>query len=335
MIPDFVVRFDPATETKQELTDRIFYSLFLRRVKYRKPCVIFIGAESGEGKSYTALKVQERLMSMQGLDLKQHMNSINVYCPIEYGKKLNALLFEKELKKVNLLCIHESRDVINAKDWNDFLPRAVADINAQSRTIKRMVTIIISQFIRDITTDVRYTLNYYCKVYRPLGKHPRLFIYKMWKDDRDLEKPKLKKRRIKGYIVLPSGKYRIFIPDHFEMMYPEKEVIEEFERQEYESKGRIIKNKMAKLIKKMELEIGDDNIKIGAMVDFYTKNQENLKLIGRQGKRGFKLNPEFTKMHELGDDEAKEFKLKIIARLKTMGLAEAEEKPDGGIEDET
>lgn len=328
MIPDFIVRFDPDTETKQQLTDKIFYNLFIRRVKFRKPCVIFIGAESGEGKSYTALKIEERLLYMQGLDIKQHMNAVNVYCPIEYGKKLNALLFDKELKKVNLFCIHESRDVINAKDWNDFLPRAIADVNAQSRTIKRMITIIISQFIRDITTDVRYTLNYYCKVYRPLGKHPRLFIYKMWKDDRDLEKPKLKKRRIRGVLVYPSGKRRVFIPEFFEMLYPEKEVIEEFEKQEYESKGRIIKNKMNKLIKKMELEVGDENPKVEAMVDFYTQNQENLKLIGRQGKRGFKLNPEFTKMHDLGDDETKEFKRKIVEKLKKMGIAETEEIPE-------
>lgn len=324
MKADFVIPFDPDKDTQQDVTDRILYNLFIKRVKGKKPVVTFLGADSGEGKSWTYLKLAEILLRLQGIDIKDVLHDINVYIPLEYPKKLDRLLFDKELKHVNIIGIHEARDAINAKDYQSFLARSIADINAQSRTVKRLMIFVISQFIRDITTDVRYTITYYCKIYRPIGKKARLMIYKLWKDDRDLEKPRLKKYKISGFLVYPNGKYRRFTPTYFEIERPSKEVRDAFEQKDYEAKATIIKRKINKLIKGLEKKADLQSDKVKIMVNWYLKHQDSLSLIGRRGKRGFKLKPDFKKMHDLDAQEIEDFKNELNKGLEERGLVENE-----------
>jgi len=325
MRADFVIPYDPDKDTQQVLTDRILYNLFIKRIKGRKPTITFLGADSGEGKSYTYLKLAEILLRLQGQDIRPVLHDINIYTPLEYPQKLERLLFDKELKAINVIGIHEARDAINAKDYQSFLARSIADINAQSRTVKRLMIFVISQFIRDITTDVRYTITYYCKIYRPLGKKARLMIYKMWKDDRDLEKPRLKKYKISGFLVYPNGRYRRFTPDYLEIQKPDKDIRDAFEQKDYEAKATIIKRKINKLIKDMEKKANlDDSGKISTMVEWYASHQESLSFIGRRGKKGFKLKPGFTKMHDLNQQEVKDFKVGLEKALKDKGLIESE-----------
>lgn len=325
MKADFVIPFDPDKDTSEDLTDRILYTLFIKRIKGKKPTITFLGADSGEGKSYTYLKLAERLLHLQGVDIRNCLDDVNVYTPVEYPKKIEKLLFDKELKKVNLIGIHEARDVVNAKDYSSFLARSIADINAQSRTVKRLMIFIVSQFIRDITTDIRFTITYYCKIYRPIGKRARLMIYKLWKDDRDLEKPRLKKYKISGFLVYPDGKYRRFTPDYLEIKMPDKEIRDAFEKSDYAAKATIIKRKIDKLVQELSKDIGVENSKVAAMVSFYAKNQDSLSLIGKRYKRGFKLNPNFRDMHDLSKQEVKDFKEGLDVELKRVGLIQEDD----------
>ena len=196
-------------------------------------------------------------MEIQGLDIMDYVDVMNVYTPLEYSTKLNKILFYKAYKKANIFCIHEARTVVKAKLWHGFLAQAISDINAMSRSIKRICTIIISQFIRDITADTRYTLNLYCKISRPLGKPARLYINVMWKDDRDLEKPKLRKRKLSGYLIYPNGKYQRFIPKYFEMKKPSKAIIELFEKADKEGKTKIIRRKQDEVLKELKNDLGN------------------------------------------------------------------------------
>lgn len=317
---DFVVKFDPSKDSSMDLTKRILYSIFIKRIKNKKPVRIFIGGGSGEGKSFASLRLQELLMEIQGIDLKKYVNDINVYVPLEYPEKLDKLLNESRLKKINIVCIHEARDVIKAKLWYSFVNTAVSDINAMSRSVKRLITIIISQFIRDISSDMRYTLDFYVKASRPSGKKTRLYISVMWKDDRDLEKPKLRKRKLSGYIVNPDGKYKRFIPTYLVMNKPDKEIVAEFEKQDYESKKKILNKKINELMNEMRKETGIGSNKVESMVDYYSENTKNLSKIGRRNKNGWSLKPEFRKMHDLSKDEAKDFATKLNEKLKEKGI---------------
>lgn len=323
---DFKVKYDPDKDTKEDLTKKILYAIFVRRLKAKKPVVIFISGDSGEGKSTAALRLQEVLLEVQGLSLKNYINDVNVYTPLEYPKKLDKLLFDKDLKRVNVICMHEAREIVKSTHWQSFLAQSISDVNALSRAIKRLAIIVISQFIRDITTNIRYTLNYYCKVERPIKKKARLYINVMWKDDNDLEKPRLRKRRLSGYLIYPNGRLRKIVPSYLEVSMPDPEVVEEFEKRDYEAKADIIKSKINKLIKEMEADLQVENNKINSMVEWYANNNDALNMIGKRLKNKWKLKPEVSKMHDLNPSELREFESKLNARFKNLQI-----KYDGDI----
>lgn len=330
---DFVVKYDPQKDTKQDLTDRILYSLFIRRMKANKPVKIFIGGDSGSGKSFAGIKLQEVLCRLQGLDIKDYVDAMNVFIPIEYPRKVDNLLFNKDYKPVNIICIHEARDVIRAKLWQSFVSQSIADINQLSRSIKRLCIIIISQFIRDITKEVRYTLNYYCTVSRGNTGKSKLRINVIWHDDRDLEKPLIKKRRVKGYLVYPDGKYKLFTPQYIELDKPDKEIVDQFEKLDRDAKADILKAKINKLIEEMKKDIGEVEgaDKVNSMVDWYSSHLEQIEVIGKHTRKGkLKVSEEFIKMHDLTKEQKKKFEEDFNARLIKMGVYdEAGLQPDG------
>lgn len=317
---DFVVKYDPSVDKPEELTKRIIYSILIKRLKAKKPAVVFIGGDSGEGKSYSAIRLIEIMLEIQGLDPLKYFNAINVYTPLQYPKKLDKLLFDEELKKVNILCMHEAREVVKAKMWQSFLTQAVSDVNAMSRSIKRLCFIIISQFIRDITNDIRYTLNFYMIVRRPKGKKARLYINVMWKDDRDLEKPKLRKRKLSGYIVSPDGKYRRFVPQYLELSKPRKELIDIFEAEDYKAKAGIIRKKLDTLLQSMKDELGVASEKVDNMVEWYSKDLDNLHVIGKRWRGKWKVKPEVVKIHKLTTEETVKFEQQLNDKLVAKGL---------------
>jgi len=324
MVTDFIVKYDPEKDSIMDLTMRIMYSIFYRRLQYNKPVIIFVSGDSGEGKSYAALKIQEVLLKLRGFNLSEYLDDINVYTPLQYPEKLKALLQDKRLKKINIICMHEAREIIKAKMWHSFLTQSVADINAQVRSVKRMALIIVSQFIRDIATDIRYTLNYYCKVERPMGGNhrARLYIHKMWKDDRDLEKPKLRKRKIRGWIVFPGNKWRRYAPKYLELTRPPRDICKRFDRNDMLSKKDIINAKIDKLIREMQIETEIGNPKIKAMVDHYAENPENLPRIGKRWRKQWRLNQDVEKLHDLTPSERKYFQKELNVKLSEMGVIE-------------
>lgn len=313
---DFVVKYNPETDTPEDVTERILYTLIVKRIKNNKPVILFISGDSGEGKSTAAIRLQEILCKMQGIDIKEHFLAMNIFSPMEYPHKVGNILEKKELKKVNIVCMHEAREIVKAKQWNSFLTQSVADINAMSRSIKRIATIIISQFIRDITTDVRYTLTYYAEISRPLGKKSRMRLYVMWKDARDLEKPKLKKRKVAGYLVMPNGRYKRFIPQYFEINKPDKELLRIFDEADKESKLSIIRSKLNRLIDEMRIESGEGYKKIDAMVSFYTEDVERLGLIGKRLRGKWRVKKEVQEMHGISLEEVKIFESKLNKALE-------------------
>jgi hypothetical protein len=327
--PDFVVKFDPSIDTKESIATKIIYRLFQYPLKKHKPVVAFISGDSGEGKSWGILKVQETIMKANGLDLKDYLNDINIYTPLQYPEKMKALLFNKKLthannyKKVNMITTHEAREVVKAKQWQSFLTQAISDINAQSRRIKPLAIFIVSQFIRDITTDVRYTLNYYIKSYRLLGSDfsdkVRFQIFKLYKDDYDLEKPRLRKYPIWGYLVMPNMKRVKYTPRYLFLTAPSPEITEEFDKQDYESKHYILERKINKLIYEMKLDLENSEQRVKAMVDYYIKNPELLIVIGKRNRKNvFVIKKELKEMHGLNESEFVEFQNNLNESLKNI-----------------
>lgn len=319
---DFVVYHDETEESPRDLALKIFYSVFIVRIQENMPCTIFINGNSGTGKSISGgLKMQQILMMLQGItDIKPYLDVMNVYTPFEYPQKIQKLLFDKDFKDINIICIHESRELVNAKKWQDFLTQSVASVNAMSRSVKRMITIFISQFIRDVSNDIRNTLDFYITMTRPRGMKSRMTIYKFWKDDRDPDRPRLCKRRLFGYIVNPKTGVRTpFCPTHFEIDMPEREIVETFELQDRLAKTEIIKKKTDKLINEMKRDIGIDVDRIDELVKYYSADPMRLAIIGRNTPGGFKVRPDTQKLHDMSNAHFKKFEVNLLKSLEKKG----------------
>jgi len=183
---DFRITVDD--ENDPELGKKIVEHLTYRKLQAKKPVVWFIGGSSGEGKSYTAIKIMDIVNNLFGIDTVEYLNEQLIYVPIEYATKMNNILFSKDMKKVRAIMIDEGRELLPAKLWYNFVNQAIADINAMSRGVKSLLLIIISQYFKDIDTSVRRTITYYSKCYRPLsGSKVSFTPYTIWEDDRDID----------------------------------------------------------------------------------------------------------------------------------------------------
>lgn len=324
---DFIIKADSETESVDVLSKKVLYALTVHRLKRKKPSVWFVWGDSGEGKSFSGLNLEDFILECFELDLVNYVDDINVYTPIEYPKKINALLNEKRLKNVHVINVHEARELVRASLWSNFLVQAIGDINAMSRSIKPLCIIITSQFIKDIANKIRYTINYYAESYRPMNSgKAKLYISVLWKDDRDIERANLKKRSLKGKVIYPNGRYRIWRPKYLTLPLPRREVFKKFQESDLSAKKILLARKIKKLVREMEKELGvDENQKIETIVDYYTKNEDLLSTLGHRTKKGFSFNKDITKMFDLSKAEKELMISKIKDKLKQSNIVEEQE----------
>lgn len=318
---DFQIQWN---EDPEVLGQEIIRHLTVNRLRAKKPTVIFLGGDSGEGKSYTALKIADIVNEYYDVDTAEVLDNFVVYTPLEYTKKLDYLLFNKEAKNIRVLMIDEAREMIKAHLWYSFINQAIADANAMSRRIKPLVVIVVSQFIKDIDPSVRRTLTFYGKCVRPLSGSTIFTLYRIWKDDMDIEHPKMRIRKIRGYII-KNGRYFQFTPDRFRVKLPRKEIIERYEKMNFESKAKIIRQKLELLMKNLEKELGHQFDKVDQLVTYYVEHPELMHLIVERKRNKIKVKKEFKQMHDLTGMEVKEFEKRLLEKLAEKGLAKVVE----------
>lgn len=313
---DFIIH---NLDSKSDLSRKIISHLLLNRVKANKPTILLLVGSSGEGKSYTGLSLLDGLLTEQGIDTAKHLEDLIIFTPLEYAKKVDNFLHNKELKKVNVMLIDEAREVVKAHLWYSFLNQAIADVNAMSRGVKPMVLIIVSQFIKDIDPSVRRTLTFYGKCTRPLKQSTRLRLYRLWHDDYNLERPMLKKRRVIG-IVKDKG-IRKKIRPILKFRLPPKELMDRYEKLQFNSKSKLIRHKLEALLKTLQSEYKDMFNKVDSMVDWYVGHPEFISTITERKRGKVKLKKEVNTMHDLTKEETKEFEKRLMDKLAERGLA--------------
>jgi len=247
---DFVVKYC------ENLGEEIIKHITVNRIERNKPSILAITGESGEGKSYTALRIAEIINNHYGLDTAEYVDDIVVFTPLEYKEKIENILFNPDLKDLRVLIIDEARELIKSKLWYDFIVQAIADICNIHRRIKPLVLIVVSQFWQDIVKDVRRSVTFYGKCFRPLyGNHVYLRMYRVVKSDANLENPRMYKRYLRGFIV-KDGRYQFVTVKQFKIRKPSNAVIEEYEKLSYMKKEEIIDIKMRKLMERIEKDLG-------------------------------------------------------------------------------
>jgi len=318
---DFRITVDD--ENDPELGKKIVEHLTYRKLQAKKPVVWFIGGSSGEGKSYTAIKIMDIVNNLFGIDTVEYLNEQLIYVPIEYATKMNNILFSKDMKKVRAIMIDEGRELLPAKLWYNFVNQAIADINAMSRGVKSLLLIIISQYFKDIDTSVRRTITYYSKCYRPLsGSKVSFTPYTIWEDDRDIDNVKLRKRHIRGYITIRGKRPFLYIPNRLWVTKPREELIEIYESTMREKKAAIIRRKLESILQAIEKELAPKYEKIDYLVNYYIERPDLLNLfLERTENNRFVLRKEFEKAHDLTPSERAEFKRRLLDKLAEKGLA--------------
>lgn len=317
---DFIIDADDITEADR-LGHIIFERLFLRRVKQNKPCIIVLVGDSGEGKSHTALRLMEIFSERQGFELLPYVNDCVIYTPLEYPVKFRALLEDPRLKHVNFVMLDEAREVVKASQWNSFINHAIADINATFRGIKPMVVIVVVQYLKDVDKRVRRTANYYGSCLRPMGHSVRLKLTKLWKDETDIENPRLRKRMVRGYIKSGS-KYTKIAPKVFKISRVSKEVAEIYETNARLKKTELIRSKLDQLMKELQKDFGQRITRIEAAARHFGNNYDMERVLERyRGK--LRVRPDFVATLDFDKDEIEKFQKLLLDEVKKRGLADA------------
>jgi len=126
----------------------------LYRTERKKQTVLVLTGDPGEAKSSIAQALTEKLLKNRGIEYLPYVSDVTVYTPFEFPEKERRLLEDKDLKKIPIMIIDEARLVVKAKNWQDFLNQAIADIFALQRRVKQLVLIIVTQDLGDIDKDI-------------------------------------------------------------------------------------------------------------------------------------------------------------------------------------
>lgn len=328
---DFIIPYD---EDPAIMGRNILKNITTNRLKAKKPCIIFIGGDSGEGKSYTGLKIIDAVNTEYGINTLDTLDDSVVYIPIEYLQKLDNILFwkkkqRKDLKNMHVLMIDEAREVVRARDWYTFLNRAISDCNAMSRSIKPMVLIVVSQFIKDIDSAIRYTLSFYVECQRPLTGRTRVNFERVWKNTYDLERPRLCKRPLVGYIDYGNTMSKFY--PRFEAKMPNKELYKKYDKQSFNAKSTILRKRIEESIQRINKDIGTIYDKVGELVKYYATHPDQMLLIKDPRYKKFRIRTDFKKMHDITSVELKEFEKRLYEKLSEQGIIDTSRLENGSV----
>jgi len=327
---DFKVNIQNIPE--EQVGEEIIRHLIKNRLTLKKPEIIFIAGGSGEGKSYAAIKIADIVNRMYDIKTVDYLKDMIVYTPLEYSEKVRNILNEKRLKDLHVLIIDEARETVKATLWNSLINRAISDINAMSRAIKRLVIIIVSQSFRDVDKSLRYTITHYCDCSRPSAGASFLRIYTAYQDTYEIDSPKLKKRKLRGILKTDTTRKYISISS-FRVSKLEKEIVDAYEEQSFVAKHSILMRKMDELQKTINKDVGVENSHLDAIINYYSTNIDALNefLIKKRGKT--KFDEKFKMMYNLTTSEMNDLEKKLFEIYQEKGFMALNENKKKNTED--
>lgn len=309
---DFTVEY---TESSDEMTKSILKAIILDHLKSNKPRVILVVGRSGTGKSVGTLRMFEHFGEMLGIDYAEYVKDTVIITPKDYHEKVSALMDKsnKRLKPINFLMSDEARELANSKEWNSKTNRAISDINAVMRGVKPIAHFILSQNIRDIDSSIRRTADLVFYYRRNLNQPAMVIPYKIYEDMRDIDQPKIRKARLKGWLV--NGKKRQRVLLNFKLTLPRKETVQAYRAIEFDSKIKIIQKRLEDMAEAWAKETEPfDNARKAAQ--HYAKNPDLLGQVIQIKNNKIVLNDNFRDIHKMTGSEAREFHREISRLLK-------------------
>ena len=292
--------------SEEKLMEDILINLFIKKIKAGMPLFISIVGKSSSGKSAFSILIQDIMYRANNLDYIDYVEQTILIKPDQYSKKVKEMLDKKNkhMKKAFTLQTDEAKFLINSESWGSFRNKAIRTITATSRAIKPIIFIIIAQLMRDIDKATRLSLDYYFEISRSPGVSPRVIPYVLYEDTTDIEKVKIKKRRLQAVIVYPNGTRKKVLPV-FRPKMPRKELYGKYNSFEVTSKQEEIFKLLDELDRDIEKLSGDYSAKVKEFAAHLIANPVELEKLG-QFKRGkWKVSKETMKKYNYTSNQIK------------------------------
>lgn len=288
MAVDVIVRWKGSEE---ELMNDILTNLFIKKLKAGMPIFISIVGKSSSGKSAFSILIQDIMYKARELDYLDYVEETILIKPSQYSNKVKQMLNmkDKKMKKAFTLQTDEAKFLINSESWGSFRNKAIRTITATSRAIKPILFIVIAQLMRDIDKATRLSLDYYFEITRSPGVSPKVIPYVLYEDTTDVEKVKIKKRRLTAVIIYPDGSQRKVLPI-FRPKMPRKELYEKYQSFEVKSKEEEIFALLDELDKDIEKLSGDYSAKVKEFAQHLIDNPTELEKLGEFKRGKWKVN---------------------------------------------
>lgn len=287
---DFVVEWQG---NQIDTTTEILRHIIERPTKGHLPRMVLVTGKSGTGKSNFTLNMFDKFYEKIGIDFSKHVVDSVIIEPTEFGEKVKSLLNDEKEKKLWLLQIDEARFVVGADNWNSFYNHAVGHIRAASRAIKPIALFVLTQFSMDIDKRTRSAPDYIFECSRVIGKKAKVFPFVVYVDERNPNKPEIKKRRLYG-LIRRDGKpllkgYPIFVTN-----LCRKEVLDVYDTEQVPKKMRVLERIIKKFLDKMKLEFGsgDARKQLEEILKHFIENKEELKNWADYKRKKWKLKPD-------------------------------------------
>ena len=303
-------------------THNIFYHIMRRPVSSNMPIVVIVSGKSGRGKSETTITVINEILKRDGIDFSEYLKDILVANPFDYMNVLDGLLYDKRLKKINIIWLDEARMLISAEKWNEFINRAIAHMTALSRQIKPLVIFIVTQSLMDVQKNMRPLIDYEIKCSRVPFKPVEAKIREYYIDDRDPEKIRLRWKYPRGFFI--EGKeLRSFIFKEVEFKRAPKELLAIYDPIITERKSEFLKKIMTQTIEKIKSDLGSlDFSRVNSINEHLTNSPDQFYYWTIKKGKNFSLKKDFGTFFNLDRMQVRE-----LQRL----INEKQEKESYGV----
>jgi hypothetical protein len=217
----------------------------------------------------------------------------------------------------------------NSKDWANITNRAVNFINNMSRAIKPLLIIIIAQSLKQVDSQLRQTVNFYMPVRRSYNKPAKAKLYKFYINERDLEKPKLQKQLVRGYIVNNGQKEYIELTD-IEFPKVRQCIWDIYKKDMIDSKSKLLEAEFDKLANAL-IDKNEDKHqeRINNLTKFLWSNKYILSNFAKFSRKKWSLKNEFVDNFMVTDSEKKQIetqlKEKVNKEKKELNLRQGDE----------
>ena len=281
---DFQVKWQGNVE---DTTEEIFRHLLLKPLNAGMPITIALIGKSRVGKSVFGLALQDIVYKADGVDFLNILEHVVLIKPIHYASKVKSILKgdSLETKQARTLQMDEAKFLINSDEWQSLRSKTIRTVAATSATIKPILFIIVAQMLGDIDSKTRRTIDYLFTIKRSPGQKPKVVPYLFYEKIDDLDRVKIKPRRITGLVEYPNGKFVSYTPT-FRPALPRQELLDKYHSFEAPDKKEEIFTLLDDIEKEANKLSGQDKIKLKEFAEYLVKNPDKLHEAGILNKKG-------------------------------------------------